>query len=86
MTAKIKNDIAALAKEHRWQELLRTLPVGEPMPLVLDSAQSLNNLRSVAARLNTMKLEEDKYRYSFSGLNYDTKTICVLASKRQEDA
>ena len=72
----------ALARDHKWQDLLRKLPVGEPIPLVLDSAQSLNNLRSVAARLNTMKLEEDKYRYSFSGLNYETKAICALASER----
>lgn len=82
MTTKQTIEITALAKEHRWQELLRALPVGEPVPLVLDSAQSLNNLRSVAARLNSMGLKEDKYRYSFSGLNYETKAICALAKKK----
>lgn len=81
MNAKLNNELAALAKDHKWQELLRKLPVGEPVPLVLDSALSLNNLRSVAARLNSMKQEKDKYRYSFSGLNYETKAVCALASE-----
>lgn len=71
-----------LAKAHKWQDLLRSLPPGEPVPLVLDSALSLNNLRSVAARLNTMRLDKDPYRYSFSGLNYETRAICALASER----
>ena len=82
MTAKLQNEISELARSHKWQELLRVLPVGEPVPLVLDSAQSLNNIRSVAARLNSMRLHEDRERrYSFSGLNYETRAICAIVNE-----
>jgi len=82
MNAKLNNEITTLAAQHKWQELLRKLPIGEPVPLVLDSALSINNLRSVAARLNSMNLDKDPCRYSFSGLNYETKAICALASPK----
>lgn len=80
MTAKLNIEIMELAKAHKWQSLLRILPKDEYVSLVLDSVESLNNLRSVAARLNSMG--QDKYRYSFSGLNYSTKSVCALASEK----
>ncbi len=82
MNAELNKKLMAFAANHKWQSLLRSLPEGEPVPLVLDSAQSLNNLRSVAARLNSMGLLEDKCRYSFSGLNYETRAICALATQK----
>ncbi len=79
MNAELKKRLMDHAEKHEWQKLLRALPVGEGVPLVLDSAISLNNLRSVASRLNSMGLDEDKCRYTFSGLNYETKAVCALA-------
>lgn len=80
MTAKLNKELVALAKDHKWKELLQSLPPGEPTPIVLDSVESLNNLRSVASRLNSMG--QDLCRYSFSGLNYETKAICALATQK----
>lgn len=82
MNAKLNNELVELAQAHKWQGLLRKLPMNEPVPLVLDSVESLNNIRSVAARLNSMG--QDTYRYSFSGLNYATKAICALASEKEK--
>lgn len=84
MNAELNKKLTEFAKDHEWQKLLRALPIGEGVPLVLDSAQSLNNLRSVAARLNSMGLEDDPNRYSFSGLNYETKAICAYATPREK--
>lgn len=80
MNANLNKEISIYAREHSWQKLLRALPAGEPIPLVLDSVESLNNLRSVAARLNSMG--QDELRYSFSGLNYETRAICALATQK----
>jgi hypothetical protein len=83
MNAKLNNEIAALLKEHKWQEVLRKLPPNEPIPLTFSTNAEMNNIRSVAARLNSMG--EDKYRYSFSGLNYNTKTVCALATLKVDE-
>lgn len=84
MNAELNKKLMGFAKEHKWQELLRALPPGEGVPLVLDSIQSLDNLRSVAARLNTKAQNEDPCRYTFSGLNYETKAICAYATPRED--
>jgi hypothetical protein len=83
MNAELNKKLMRFAKEHQWQDLLRSLPPGEGVPLVLDSIQSLDNLRSVASRLNTKGQEEDKCRYTFSGLNYETKAICAYATPKE---
>ena len=83
MNAELNKKLMGYAKTHEWQNLLRTLPPDEGVPLVLDSIQSIDNLRSVAARLNTKCLPEDTCRYSFSGLNYETKAICAYATPKE---
>jgi len=80
MNAKLNSELVELVKAHKWQELLRKLPPNEAVPLVFDSVQDMNNIRSVASRLNSMG--EDENRYSFSGLNYISRTIAVLASPK----
>lgn len=82
MNAKSNNEIAALVKEHRWQEVLRNLPPNEPIPLSFDAAADMDNLRSVAARLNSKG--EDANRYSFSNLNYALKCIIALATPKEQ--
>lgn len=84
MNAVLNKKLMEFAKNHEWQNLLRALPVDEGVPLVLDSVQSLDNLRSVAARLNTKGRPEDVCRYTFSGLNYETKAICAYATPRED--
>ena len=80
MNTKLNTEITELVKQHKWQELLRKLPPNEGVPLVFDTVQDMNNIRSVASRLNSMG--QDTNRYSFSGLNYITKAITALATPK----
>lgn len=80
MNAKLNAELIELVKAHEWKKLLRKLPPNEAVPLVFDSVQDMNNIRSVASRLNSMG--EDDNRYSFSGLNYISKTIAALATPK----
>lgn len=77
MNAKLYDELVALVKAHKWQELLRSLPAGEPVPLTFDAVEDMNNIRSVASRLNSMG--QDECRYSFSGLNYSSRILAVTA-------
>ena len=83
MNAKLNSELVDLVRSHKWQELLRKLPPNESVPLVFDSVQDMNNIRSVASRLNSMG--EDANRYSFSGLNYISKSIAALATPRTSE-
>lgn len=83
MNAKLNSELVDLVRAHKWQELLRKLPPNEFVPLVFDSVQDMNNIRSVASRLNSMG--EDANRYSFSGLNYISKSIAALATPRTSE-
>ena len=80
MNSKLNNELVTLVKEHRWQEMLRLLPPNEGIPLVFETVEDMNSMRSVAARLNSMG--KDANRYSFSGLNYITCAITALATPR----
>lgn len=80
MNTKLNIKLNELVHDHKWTELLRSLPAGESVPLVLDSVEDINNLRSIAARLNSMG--QDECRYSFSGLNYITRAIVALATTK----
>lgn len=81
MNAKLNEEIVALIKAHRWQDLLRLLPPNEGVPLVFEKVEDMNNCRSVAARLNSMG--QDPNRYSFSGLNYIAKAVTVYATPKE---
>lgn len=83
MNSKLNSEIASLIRAHRWQEVLRKLPPNEPVPLTFDTASDMDNCRSVASRLNSKG--EDENRYSFSGLNYATKTVCAIAKPKRND-
>lgn len=84
MNARLNNEIVALVAAHKWQDVLRKLPPNEPVPLSFSTNAEMDNLRSVAARLNSKGA--DRCRYSFSGLNYVTNTICAIATPRNEQA
>ena len=83
MNAKLNDEIAGLIRDHRWQDVLRNLPPNEPVPLAFQTIADMDNLRSVAARLNSKG--EDANRYSFSNLNYALKCIIALATPKIEE-
>lgn len=82
MNTRLNQEIVNLVKAHKWKELLQSLPPNEAVPLVFDAVEDMNNIRSVASRLNSMG--QDPCRYSFSGLNYISKTIAVLATPKND--
>ena len=81
MNTTLNEKIVELVKAHKWQELLRMLPPNEGVPLLFERVEDINNMRSVAARLNSMG--QDANRYTFSGLNYITKVITAYATPKQ---
>lgn len=81
MNSKLNERLATLVREHRWRELLRSLPPNEGIPIVFESVNDMNTMRTVAAQLNTYG--EDPNRYSCSGINYVSKAITVTATPKE---
>lgn len=79
MKAELIKQLNLYAKAHKWQQMLREIPVGESFSLNFGTVQELNCLRSVAAMLNSKGQEEG--RYSFSGFDYENKVVVVTVKE-----
>lgn len=81
MNQKLNEELVSCVKNRKWQDLLRSLPANEGVPIILDSIQDMNTLKTIASKLNTKG--EDPNRYSFSGTNYITKSMVAFATPRK---